>query len=65
VGKANVTINLEEDDIGTKLILIHNGFKYLPTEIQEEVIRRYEAFWTESGILDRLGDLVLSGSESL
>jgi uncharacterized protein YndB with AHSA1/START domain len=61
----NVSINLEEIDDGTELTLIHNGFKYLPAEIQEEVFQRYATFWAQSGILDRLCELILSGFDNL
>jgi uncharacterized protein YndB with AHSA1/START domain len=54
----NVAINLEKMDVGTKLTLVHTGFKYLPPDIQLAVYQRYSAFWAESDILERLVTLI-------
>ena len=54
-----VNFDLEEKAKGTCLRLVHNGFKYLPPEMQESIHQRYENFWGESGILDRLVSLVM------
>lgn len=54
-----VTISIEENEAGTKLTLIHDGFKYLPSEIQTAVYQKYRAFWGEPSMLMRLQSLVL------
>lgn len=48
-----VTLNLEEVEFGTQLTLVHDGFNYLPPEIQEEVFQRYTSFWYDSDIMER------------
>ena len=54
-----VSFDLEEKEKGTCLRLVHNGFKYLPPEMQESIHQRYENFWGASGILDRLVSLFM------
>jgi uncharacterized protein YndB with AHSA1/START domain len=54
-----VTIELEEHKSGSKLTLTHDGFQYLPEEIQTAVYHKYLSFWETSGILDRLQTLIL------
>ena len=53
-----VTIHLEEFASGTQLRLVHDGFKYLPEEIQKEVHHKYLVYWQESKIMERLLDLL-------
>ena len=53
-----LTINLEEVESGTQLSLVHDGFKYLPEDIQEEVHQKYINYWQESKIMERLLDLL-------
>ena len=57
-----VTLNLTEKNKGTHISLIHNGFKYLPPEIWDDVLQRYTDFWKDSGILERLESLILADS---
>ena len=54
-----VSLKLEEDENGTLLKLNHNGFKYLPPEIQDEIHSRYQDFWTNGNLLDRLAYLIV------
>jgi uncharacterized protein YndB with AHSA1/START domain len=54
-----VTIELEEIRDGTIFTLIHDGFKYLPEEIFEEVFEKYQAFWNEGKLINRFRTLVL------
>ena len=56
----NTTVNLYlvESEGGTQLTLIHDGFKYLPVQIRDEVYRRYISYWQGSGIMQRLLELI-------
>lgn len=54
-----VSFNLEGEEKGTCLRLVHTGFQYLPPEMQESIHQRYENFWGTSGILDRLVSSVM------
>ena len=54
-----VTIVLEEIKSGTKLTLVHDGFKYLPDEILSTVYDKYMDFWANDGKLQRLQALLL------
>jgi uncharacterized protein YndB with AHSA1/START domain len=55
-----VMLNLKAADAGTLISLVHNGFKYLPSEMQEPVHQRYVAYWKESGILERLLAMIMA-----
>lgn len=55
-----VIFDLEENDGGTLVRLVHNGFKYLPPEEQAGIHQRYLDYWGNSGILDRLNSLILA-----
>ena len=57
-----VTLNLNEKDEGTHISLVHNGFKYLPTEIWDDAVQRYTDYWKNSGILERLETLIIADS---
>ena len=57
-----VTLNMKEENEGTQISLVHNGFKYLPSEIWGDVVQRYSAYWHSSGILERLASLVIAES---
>ena len=54
-----VRIELEPNDIGTKLTLKHDGFKYLPDDIQETVHNKYLAFWSTNRIFERLQSIIM------
>ncbi len=54
-----LSFNLERKDNGTLLKLIHDGFKYLPSDIQEGIYERYVDFWNKSGILEKLSSLIV------
>lgn len=54
-----VTVKLKENDVGTMFTLIHDGFNYLPKEIQASAYEKYQAFWGEFGMLERLLSKVL------
>ena len=53
-----VSFDLEEKEKGTLLKLTHNGFKYLPAETQDKIHARYQDFWLNGDLLDRLADLI-------
>ncbi len=53
-----VNIELEAEDDQTHLILTHDGFKYLPENLQDEIVAKYQDFWSNSGILERLQRLL-------
>ena len=55
----NTTINfgLQADQAGTKIRFAHEGFNYLPAEIQQTALIRYTNYW-ESGTLEQLGKLL-------
>lgn len=57
-----LTIHLEEVASGAQLRLVHDGFKYLPEEIQKEVHQKYLVYWQESKIMERLLDLLSADS---
>jgi uncharacterized protein YndB with AHSA1/START domain len=56
-----VRIELEPNEMDTKLTLRHDGFKYLPDDIQEAVYHKYRAFWGMDTVFERLQSLVLEG----
>lgn len=49
-----VTIKLSEVDAGTQITVVHDGFKFLPKEIQQVTKNKYESFWQKSNIMNRL-----------
>lgn len=49
-----VRIELEARQADTKLILRHDGFKYLAPHIQEDAYQRYQVYWGQDTIFDRL-----------
>lgn len=55
----NTTINfeLETVEVGTKIRFAHEGFNYLPAEIQQIALMRYTNYW-KSGTLEQLGKLL-------
>jgi uncharacterized protein YndB with AHSA1/START domain len=53
-----ITILLEEVESGTQLSLVHDGFKYLPEDVREEVHQKYISYWQESKITERLLNLL-------
>jgi uncharacterized protein YndB with AHSA1/START domain len=55
-----VSFDLEENENGTLFKLVHNGFKYLPPEVQHQIHKRYEDFWVRGDILDRFVSLVVA-----
>ena len=54
-----VNFDLEKKEAGTLLKLLHNGFKYLPSDQQEQIHQRYTVFWKESGVLEKLRSAIL------
>ena len=54
----SVTIELKEINRGTKFTLVHDGFKYLPDEIFQEVFDKYQTFWNDGHLLERISALV-------
>lgn len=55
-----ITIKLESTEGGTKTTLEHDGFKYLPDDTQVEIFEKYQKFWAQNGILERLPSLIPS-----
>lgn len=55
-----VTIGLETIGHHTRVILEHDGFKYLPEEIRTSVYKKYSSFWAHDGMLQRLHTMVMS-----
>lgn len=56
----NTTVNIELEAKAdqTRLTLTHDGFKYLPENLQDEIVEKYQAFWENSGILERMQTLL-------
>lgn len=55
-----VALNLQEKDEGVLISLVHNGFKYLPPPIVEDVYQRYSDYWGNSGSLEYLAALIIA-----
>lgn len=60
VNNTILTIYLAEVESGIQLGMVHDGFKYLPEEIQKEVHQKYADYWRESKILEHLFNLLSS-----
>lgn len=43
----NVSFQPLPIECGTRFLLIHSGFKYLPDHSQQEIHRQYQAYWDE------------------
>ena len=54
-----VRIELEARQAETKLILRHDGFKYLPPHIQEEAFQKYQMYWGRDTLFDRLQAIIM------
>ena len=55
-----VNFDLEKKDNGTLLKFLHDGFKYLPSDVQEGIHERYLDFWKKSGLLEKLSSLIVT-----
>lgn len=54
-----VNFDLEKKENGTLLKFLHDGFKYLPSDVQEQIYERYVNFWKNGGLLEKLSSLIV------
>ncbi len=59
VNNTQVEIVLKAKNQVTQVELTHDGFDRLPANIRTNVYKRYVDYWENSGILDRISELIV------